>query len=116
MSLVAANTLAVLIAAIRAVHGQEAAENLSYSALVDEVAGANRGMMLVLPARRWSFIHRYTQAQAASLMRVVARHVNLKLLTKTRRGPKKPRRTPNCKNIKHLSTHRVLTQARENAC
>ena len=116
MSLVAANALAILIAAIRAVHGHEAADNLSYSALVDEVGGNYRGMMLALPAHRWSFIHRYTKSQTARLMRVIARHTNLRLLTKSRRGPKKPRRTPNCKNIRHLSTHRVLNQARENAC
>lgn len=116
MSLVAANALAILIAAIRAVHGHEAADNLSYSALVDEVGGTYRGMMLALPARRWSFIHRYTNTQTARLLRVIARHANLRLLTKTRRGPKKPRRTPNCKNIRHLSTHRVLKQAYEKAC
>jgi len=116
MSLVAANALAVLIAALRAVHGLEAADNLSYWALVDEVGGTYRGMMLALPPRRWNFIHRYTTNQAARLLRDIARHANLKILTKSRRGPKKPRRTPNCKNIKHLSTHRVLNEAREKAC
>jgi IS4 transposase len=111
MSLVAANALAVLIAAIRAVHGQEAADNLSYCALADEVGGTYRGMMLALPPRRWNFIHGYTVPQVARILRDTARHVNLRLLTKTRRGPKKPRRTPNCKNIKHLSTRRVLDEA-----
>ncbi len=116
MSLVAANALAVLIAALRAVHGLEAADNLSYMALVDEVGATYRGMMLALPPRRWSFVHRCTTGQTARLLREIARHANLKILTKTRRGPKKPRRTPNCKNIKHLSTHRVLTEARERTC
>ncbi len=116
MSLVAANALAVLIAALRAVHGLEAADNLSYMALVDEVGATYRGMMLALPPRRWSFVHRCTTDQTARLLREIARHANLKILTKTRRGPKKPRRTPNCKNIKHLSTHRVLTEARERTC
>jgi hypothetical protein len=111
MSLVAANALAVLIAACRAIHGHEAAENLSYCALADEVGGTYRGMMLALPPRRWNFIHRYTVPQVARLLRDTARYANLKLLTKTRRGPKKPRRTPNCKNIKHLSTRRVLDEA-----
>jgi IS4 transposase len=111
MSLVAANALAVLIAAIRAIHGHEAAKNLSYCALADEVGGTYRGMMLALPPRRWNFIHGYTVPQVARLLRNTAHHANLKLLTKTRRGPKKPRRTPNCKNIKHLSTRRVLDEA-----
>ena len=116
MSLVAANALAVLIAAVRAVHGLEAADNLSYLALVDEVGGTYRGMMLALPPRRWNFIRRYTTSQTARLLQDIARHANLTILTKSRRGPKKPRRTPNCKNIKHLSTHRVLNEARESAC
>lgn len=116
MSLVAANALAVLIAALRAVHGLEAADNLSYMALVDEVGGTYRGMMLALPPRRWNFIHRYTTRQTACLLRDIARHANLTILTKSRRGPKKPRRTPNCKNIRHLSTHRVLNEARQSAC
>lgn len=111
MSLVAANALAVLIAAIRAVHGREAAKNLSYCALADEVGGAYRGMMLALPPRRWNFIHSYTVPQVARLLRDTAQYANLKLLTRTRRGPKKPRRTPNCKNIRHLSTRRVLDEA-----
>jgi hypothetical protein len=108
MSVVAANAMAILLAAMRAVHGHEAAENLSYAALVDEVGGAYRGMMLALPPRRWNFIHGCTIRQTAKLLREIARQANLKLLTKVRRGPKKPRRTPNCKNIRHLSTHRLL--------
>jgi hypothetical protein len=34
------------------------------------------------------------------------------LLKKSRRGPKKKRRTPNCTNVRHLSTKRVLDQHR----
>jgi IS4 transposase len=116
MSLVAANAFAILIAAFRAVHGREAADNLSYATLVDEVAGTYRGMMLALPATHWSFVHRSTTVQTARLLRSIVRHANLKVLTKTRRGPKKPRRTPNCKNIKHLSTYRLLNQPLEKAC
>jgi hypothetical protein len=116
MSLVAANAFAILIAAFRAVHGREAADNLSYATLVDEVAGTYRGMMLALPATHWGFIHRSTNAQTARLLRSIVRHANLKVLTKTRRGPKKPRHTPNCKNIKHLSTHRLLNQTHGKAC
>ena len=116
MSVVAANAFAILIAALRAVHGHEVADNLSYSALVDEVGGTYRGMMLALPTPRWNLVHNYTTTQTARLLRAVARHANLRILTKTCRGPKKPRRTPNCKNIKHLSTYRVLNQANGKAC
>ena len=117
MSLVAANALAVLIAALRAVHGETAADNLSYMALVDEVGATYRGMMLALPPRRWSFIRRYTMRQAAHLLLDVSRHANLRLLTKTRRGPKKPCKKPRYnKDTPHISTYRVLKQAREKEC
>jgi hypothetical protein len=69
-----------------------------------------------LSATHWSFIHCSTNARTARLLRSIVRHANLKVLTKSRRGPKKPRRTPNCKNIKHLSTHRLLNQTHGKAC
>jgi len=117
MSLVAANALAVLIAAIRVAHGVEAADNLSYMALADEVGGTYRGMMIALPPRRWNFVRRYTVKQFARLLREIACHADLRILTKTRRGPKKPRpKIPYNKKIKHVSTHRLLNEAREKGC
>jgi hypothetical protein len=113
MSLVAANALAILIGAIRAKHGQESADNLSYAALADEIAGTNRGMMLALPPRRWTFVQDHTPRQIGALLKEVAAHANMKRLKKTTRGPKKPRRTPNCKNIRHLSTQRELQKHRD---
>jgi len=117
MSLVAANALAVVIAAIRAAHGDETADNLSYMALADEVGGTYRGMMIALPPRRWNFVRRYSTKQFARVLREIACHANLLILTKTRRGPKKPRpKLPYNKKIKHVSTHRLLNKAREKPC
>jgi len=69
------------------VHGEEAADNLSYCALVDEVAARIAEMMLALPPHDGvsSMLH---HCQTATLLREIARHGNLKLLTKVRRGPK----------------------------
>jgi hypothetical protein len=116
MSLVAGNMLAVVIAALRAAHGRELADQLSYHYLVDEVAGNYRGMLLALPPHRWTFIGQCTIKQLARLLHAAARHANTDLLRKTRRGPKRPRCTPNCRNIRHLSTKRVLDQHRGTAC
>ena len=116
MALVAGNLLAAVIAAFQAAHGREMATNLSYHYLVDDVAGNYRGMLLALPPRRWTFIRRCTVKEFAQLMLAAARCANLSILRKTRRGPKQPRRTPNCKNIRHLSTKRVLAQHRNRAC
>jgi hypothetical protein len=116
MSLVAGNLLAVVIASIRAKHGEDAANNLSYCELVDEVAGAYRGMMLALPPSRWTFIQGLTAAQVARLLKSVAGYVDVDRMRKTVRGPKKPRRTPNCKNIRHVSTYRELQKQQEKSC
>jgi len=116
MSLVAANAFAVLIAALRAVHGEEAADNLSYMYLVDEVGATYRGMMLALPPRRWSFIRRCPVRQTARLLLDISRHANLRVLTKSRRGPKKPQAKIPKPKTPHVSTYRVLKEAREKPC
>lgn len=110
MSVLAGNALAILMAAIRSALGDESADNLSYHALVDEVAGTYRGMMLALPPPRWNFARNYDARNMARLMRDVAKHVNMRRLRKSIRGPKKPKRTPNCKRIRHISTFRVLAK------
>ena len=116
MSLVAGNLLAVVIATIRAAHGDAAADQLSYGALADEVAGMWRGMLLALPPSEWVWISDRTSRQTAVLLLQVARQVSVARLRKTIRGPKKQRRTPNCTTIRHVSTYRILKQQRENTC
>jgi Transposase DDE domain len=108
VSLAAGNMLAVVIAALGAAHGKDLMENVSYFYLVNEIASNYNGMMLALPARRWAFAQNLTPAEIARLLRQIAGHAQLSLLRKTRRGPKRKRRTPNCTNIRHVSTKRVL--------
>ena len=87
-------------------------EQLSYYYLVQEIASHYNGMMIALPARRWGFARRLPVPAFARLLREIAGHANRKLLTKTQHSPKKKRRTPNCTNIRHLSTKRLLDEAR----
>jgi hypothetical protein len=108
VSLAAGNMLAVVIAALGAAHGKDLMENVSYYYLVDEIASSHKGMMMALPARRWTFARGLTPTEFARLLRQIAGHAKLSLLRKSRRGPKKKRRTPNCTNVRHLSTKRVL--------
>jgi DDE family transposase len=112
VSLVAGNLLAVVIAALGSAHGSDLVENLSYYYLVDEIARNNSGMLLALPPRRWAFARRLSIPKLARLLRTIATHANVALLRKSRRGPKKKRRTPNCTNVRHLSTKRVLDKYR----
>jgi len=112
VSLVAGNLLAAVIAALGAAQGAQVVEQLSYYYLVQEIASHYNGMMIALPARRWGFARRLPTPAFARLLREIAGHANMKLLTKTQRGPKKKRRTPNCTNVRHLSTKRLLDEAR----
>lgn len=107
-SLVAGNMLAVVIAALTAAQGRELTDNLSYHYLVDDVAGNYRGMMVALPPNQWEFIRACKPKELAKLLRDIARNADPVLLRKTIRGPKKPRKTPNCTNIRHVSTRRIL--------
>jgi Transposase DDE domain len=107
-SLIAGNILAVVIAALAAAQGKELTDNLSYHYLVDDVAGNYRGMMVALPPKQWEFIRAYTPKELAKLLHDIARNADPVLLRKTVRGPKKPRKTPNCTNIRHVSTRRIL--------
>lgn len=114
-SLLAGNMLAVLIAALASAQGRELADNLSYHYLVDEVAGNYRGMMVALPPSQWEFVRECKPKELANTLRHIARNADPVLLRKTKRGPKKPRRTPNCTNVRHLSTRRLLDSSK-NAC
>ena len=116
MSLVAANAMAVLIAALRSVHGDDVADNLSYMYLVDEVGATYRGMMIALPPHRWTFIRHYTVSQTAHVLLDISHHANLRILIKSRRGPKKPRPKLPKPKTPHVSTYRVLKEAREKPC
>lgn len=111
LALVASNLLAVVEAALAAVWGRTFLEELSYAALVDEVGQLWRGLQVALPARRWAFVRRLPVADLADLLRDVAGHVHPARFRKAVRGPKKPRRTPNCTNHRHRSTFRVLKAA-----
>ena len=112
VSLVAGNLLAVVIAALGAAHGSDVVQNLSYYYLVQEIAGNYNGMMLALPAKRWAFARQQSIPEFSRTLRQIAHYANVRLLSKSRNGPKKKRRTPNCTTIRHLSTKRVLDQYR----
>lgn len=108
MSVVAGNLLAIVIASLRAVHGNDLADNVSYCELADEAGGAYRGMLMALPPARWEWASQSSVSQMATLLKRVAEKANPKRLRKTTRKPKPPQRTPNCTNIRHRSTHRVI--------
>jgi IS4 transposase len=119
MAVVAGNALAVVRGSIRAVHGSEAEGELSGYYLADEIGHDYRTLMKYMPAEQWVGWRGLAPAAMSRLLLVVAQHVNLEALTKSKRGPKKP---PAVKPVynkkhKHYSTCRLLKELQhEDSC
>lgn len=115
MALVAYNVLSTVKAALRGEYGAEKINNeISGYYLADEVAGAWRGMMIVLPAEYWTehFTDR-TPRHMAQFLRSAAKHIRLAAFRKHPRGPKKkPPSKMNKKHRAHVCTARILDQRR----
>ena len=110
-ALMAANAVAVIKAALRAVHGEDKADELSGYYLALEVKQVHGGMMIALPPVRWNVFSRMETPEFAETLKQIAAHVDLKRYRKSPRGPKKPKRKRSrYKNGSHVSTHKLLTE------
>lgn len=110
MALVAGNALAVVRGSLRSAHGIAAEAEVSGYYLADEIAHDYRTLMKYLPADQWVGWRHLPTAALARLLRTVAAQVNLKALTRSPRGPKKPpqQKPVYNKKHKHYSTARLL--------
>jgi IS4 transposase len=120
MSLVAGNVLATMRGSIRAAHGREVEAELSGYYFTDELAAEYRALMKYYPAgEQWTGWARLSPRDFARLLIEIAKHINLKELTRSHRGPKKP---PAIKPVynkkhKHFSTGRLQQEAQaEDSC
>jgi hypothetical protein len=110
LALVAANAVAVVKAAVRAVHGEEEADELSGYYLALEVKQVHDGMMIAVPPACWDDIARLRTRAFATLLTTIAGYVALDHYRKTPRGPKKPPpKKRRYRNGEHVSTHKLLT-------
>ena len=119
MAVVAGNALAVVRGSIRAVHGREAEGGVSGYYLADEIGHDYRTLMKYLPAEQWVGWRDLAPQAMARLLLAVGQHVNLKALTRSQRGPKKPPKVKPVynKKHKHYSTYRVLNELQpEDSC
>jgi IS4 transposase len=110
MALVAANALSVVRGSIRSEHGVEVEAEVSGYYLADEIAHDYRTLMKYLPADQWLGWRSLTPEALEKLLRALAGNVNLRALTRSQRGPKKPpqQKPAYDKKHKHYSTSRLL--------
>lgn len=119
MALLAGNALAVVRGALRSAHGLEAEAEVSGYYLADEIAHDYRTLMKYMPPKCWLGWTFLSASALAKLLCSVAQHVNLKGLTRARRGPKKPPQNKPVydKKHKHYSTARLIKDLEpQNTC
>ena len=114
LALVAYNTLAVVQAALRRVHGQETVDNeVSGYYLAEELGATYRGMMIAIPPPEWQCFQELSQPRLAELLVELAQKIRLSAFRKHRRGPKKPRTKPKYDpKHPHVSTAKVIAERR----
>jgi hypothetical protein len=114
MAICAGNALAVVQQALQSVHGDEPVQELSYYALVLEIAQIWLGMAIVMPTEKWQFIRDCPADKCVQWLRYVAGFVRMDRFRRSRRSPKKPqvKQPMNKKNLQfHVSNKRLLDQA-----
>jgi hypothetical protein len=114
MSVIAGNALAILKGNLRAVHGDEMVNEVSNYALVNDTAEVYPGMMIAAPPSVWSFLDGCTAGQVAGLLSALAAKVPVERMLRSRRGPKKPRKTKKSSGsrIHHVATKKLLDKSR----
>ena len=109
LALMAANAVAVLKAALRTVHGEETADEMSAYYMALEIKQVYAGMMIALPAEAWSNFRTMSVAKFAAELKKMALHMDLGYYRKSKRGPKKPPPTMDqYRNGGHVSTYKLL--------
>jgi hypothetical protein len=112
LALVAYNMLAVVMAALRGVHGEETIDHdLSLYYVANEIAQTYHGMMIAIPEDEWRVFSRMRPAEMVATLRALAQKVRLKAYRKSPRGPKKPRlKGEGTSKTPHVSTAKLLRE------
>lgn len=104
------NLLAVVLAALRGVHGHETVDaEVSLYYIANEIATTYTGMMIAIPEPEWGIFYAMPMAELATILLDLAKRVNLKAFRKTPRGPKQPHsKRTGAPNQRHVSTAKLL--------
>jgi len=112
LALLAYNAVAVLKAALRAVHGgAQVQQDISMYYLALEIAQTYDGMMVAIPSQEWLIFRALNAKQLADVLKELATYVNLRRYQKHPRGLKKERTQRTAyKNGNHVSTAKILAK------
>ena len=92
LALVAYNVLAVVLAALRGVHGDKTVdEEVSLYYVANEIATTYHGMMIAIPASEWDVFDSMSPADLAAILLALAQKVRLQAIRKSPRRLKQPR-------------------------
>jgi IS4 transposase len=117
LALVAYNLLAVVMAALRSVHGaQTIDQDPSLYYVANDIAQTYHGMMIAIPEDEWRVFSRMRPAEMVATLRELAQKVRLEAYRKSPRGPKKPRpKREGTTKSSHVSTAKLLRNLKVNA-
>lgn len=112
LALLAYNAVAVLKAALRAVHGDaQGQQTISMYYLALEIAQTYDGMLVAIPSPYWMIFRTMNAKQLADVFKELATYVNLRRYQKHPRGLKKERTQRTAyKNGSHVSTAKILAK------
>jgi IS4 transposase len=116
VAVAAYNVLAVLKAALRAVHGEEKVQKeVSGYYVALEWAMVYAGMMIALPAEQWDVFGQMSANRLARYLHKWASKINMEKIKKAPpRKPTKRKTKPIKDKSPHLSTARLLAEAKNN--
>lgn len=85
------NLLAVVLAALRRVHGEALVdEEVSLYYIANEITTTYHGMMIAIPEPEWDVFYAMSTADLAAILVELAQGVRLQAFRKSPRRPKKP--------------------------
>ena len=116
LALVASNMLAVVLAALRSVHGETIDQDLSLYYVANDIAQTYQGMMIAIPEDAWRVFRRMGPVEMVATLQMVARKVRLAAYRKSSREPKKPRpKRDGTTKVPHVSTANLLREQQARA-
>ena len=110
LALVASNVLAVVLAALRGVHGQEQIDHeVSLYYVANDIATTYTGMMIAIPEAEWSIFSTMSTPELAATLVDLAQHVRLEAFRKSPTRARKSRSTlKRPPKEGHVSTAKLL--------